>query len=135
MKRRIATPRMRADFARLCRRVSAAAVTPKVEAEPDYPGATIRQQLFIKLDEFGDVRIMDYGSGSKTRYRVASFCPGYESSYPGDSPKMNPERDQWCHTLAEATDFFTIYVGSAKCIYGWAPVTPTGRIEGERVFI
>jgi hypothetical protein len=100
--------------------------------EAPYPGMSIRQQHFIRgvstatAEDFGDVRIMDYGADSKTRYRVASFCPGYETSYPGDTPKMNPERDDWCATLEEASDFFDIYVADAK-LRGWTAVSPTGR--------
>ena len=92
----------------------------------DYPGAPILQQFLARADDIGMVRIMDYGADSKTRYRAASFCPGYETSSPGDTPKMNPERDEWCETLDEATEFFDIYVASAK-LNGWVAVSPTGR--------
>jgi len=113
-------------------------------SEPDYPGAPIRQQrLYLghcacqtycgvpgcagPAEDVGDVRIMDYGKDSKARYRVASFCPGYETGGPGDTPKMNPERDEWCVTLHEANQFFSIYVASAV-LDGWTTVSPTGRL-------
>lgn len=85
---------------------------------PAYPGAAIRQQRLTRGDEFGDVRIMDYGTDSKERYRVAAFCPGYELGYIGDTPKMNPDFDHWCNSLDEANAMFDVYLDRERS-YGW----------------
>jgi hypothetical protein len=53
---------------------------------------------------------MDYGSGSKRRYRVAAFCPGRVIELPGDTPKVEPEADNWCETLDNANEWFALYV-------------------------
>ena len=53
---------------------------------------------------------MDYSSDSKTRYRVAAFCPGRVVELPGDTPKVEPEADIWCVTLDDASAWFELYV-------------------------
>jgi hypothetical protein len=70
----------------------------------DYPGAAVKitQLQQDSTGDFGDVRIMDYGKDSRTRYRVAAFCPGVIVDLPGDTPKTEPENDQWCSTFTQA---------------------------------
>ena len=93
-------------------------------SEPKYPGDTVRIVRFERDGELGDVRIQHYGVGA---YRVASFCPGYETSYPGDSPKMNPEDDRWCETVHGADTYFDWFVSKAKVAAWKVLTTPTGR--------
>lgn len=97
-------------------------------AEPQYPGAAIQSQLFIwsSTGEIGDVRIMDYGSDSRHRYRVACFCPGRTVCVEGDTPKTEAEFEHWCSTLPQALVWFDLYV-SRKGRDGWQKLTPTGR--------
>ena len=59
---------------------------------PKYPGAAIRTARLVwpSTGEHGEVRLMDYGGDSKTRYRVAAFCPGHVVELPGDTPKVEP---------------------------------------------
>jgi hypothetical protein len=80
--------------------------------EPEYPGAAIctTRLVWPGTGELGEVRLMDYGSGSKRRYRVAAFCPGRTVELPGDTPKVEPEADNWCVTLADAAEWFKLYV-------------------------
>jgi hypothetical protein len=80
--------------------------------EPEYPGASIRTARLIwpSTGELGEVRLMDYGSNSKKRYRVAAFCPGRTVELPGDTPKVEPEADNWCALLAGANAWFDLYV-------------------------
>ena len=80
--------------------------------EPEYPGASIRTFRMVRpsTGERGEVRLMDYGSDSKTRYRVAAFCPGRIVELPGDTPKVEPEADIWCVTLDDASAWFELYV-------------------------
>ena len=88
--------------------------------EPEYPGESIRtvRMVWPSTGELGEVRLMDYGSGSKKRYRVAAFCPGRVVELPGDTPKVEPEADNWCETLADASAWFGLYV-DRECRDGW----------------
>ena len=89
-----------------------ASYVAKYRDEPEYPGASIRTARLVwpSTGEHGEVRLMDYGSGSKTRYRVAAFCPGRDVVLPGDTPKVEPEADNWCVTLDSANEWFELYV-------------------------
>jgi len=83
--------------------------------KPKHAGAgdTVRQQLLswgTPITELGDVRIMDYGADCKRRYRVACFCPGHTVCVEGDTPKTEPECDNWCDTVASANSWFELYV-------------------------
>lgn len=82
------------------------------QCEPEYPGASIRTARLVwsSTGECGEVRLMDYGSDSKTRYRVAAFCPGRFVWLSGDTPKVEPEADNWCGTLDNANEWFELYV-------------------------
>lgn len=80
----------------------------------EYPGDSVLQQDFLKDNEFGDVRIMDYGEGMVTRYRVAMFCPGSVVFLPGDTPKTEPEADIWSNDEQEAQSLFELFVDCAK---------------------
>src|SRR5665647_3076550 len=88
--------------------------------EPEYPGASIRtvRMVWPSTGELGEVRLMDYGSGSKKRYRVACFCPGRTVELPGDTPKVEPEADNWCVTFADANAWFGLYVDRERAD-GW----------------
>ena len=88
--------------------------------EPEYPGASIREHRLVwpGTGELGQVRLMDYGSGSKKRYRVAAFCPGRDVVLPGDTPKVEPEADNWCETLDNANEWFELYVSRERAD-GW----------------
>ena len=90
----------------------------RLAGEPGYPDAAVRLTQLVRNNELGDVRIMDYGKDSKTRYRVAAFLPGRDVVVEGDTPKTEPEREDWCTAVEEAADFFSIYVADAK-LYGW----------------
>lgn len=79
--------------------------------EPKYPGDAIRLtriRLRRDPDYEGEVRIMDYGRHSASRYRVAEFCPGSTVCVEGDTPKTEPTSDHWCYTLIEAERFFDV---------------------------
>jgi hypothetical protein len=84
----------------------------KYGSEPEYPGASICtvRMIWPSTGELGEVRLMDYGSGSKKRYRVAAFCPGRLVELPGDTPKVEPEADNWCTTLDDAKAWLGLYV-------------------------
>src|ERR1700676_5044593 len=93
----------------------------RIWTEPKHPGDAVRQQLFSQGDpptELGDIRIMDYGEGSKRRYRVAMFCPGNCVMLPGDTPKMEADYDHWCSGKDEANAMYDVYVGTARG-QGW----------------
>jgi hypothetical protein len=81
-----------------------------ITQEAKYPGDAIRLRLLIKGDELGDVRIQDYGSASKQRYKVGTFLPGVTECTPGDTPKTWPEKDFWTNDGDEAIRVFTLYV-------------------------
>lgn len=94
--------------------------------KPAHPGDAVYRQLLAwgaPPTEFGDVRIMDYGTSNKPRYRVACFCPGVEVDLPGDTPKMEPECDQWCATVSEANSWFELFV-DREHRDGWKDYTP-----------
>lgn len=97
-----------------------ASYVAKYGDEPEYPGASIRtvRMVWPGTGELGEVRLMDYGSGSKKRYRVAAFCPGRVVDLPGDTPKVEPEADNWCVTLADASAWFGLYVARERAD-GW----------------
>jgi hypothetical protein len=85
-----------------------------------YPGDSVRMRMFqfgepVKGQWFdiGDVRIMDYGKDSKTRYRVACFLPGRDVCVEGDTPKTEANCDNWCNTEREANRWFDLYVNRA----------------------
>lgn len=83
---------------------------------PKYPGDAVLSLLLRKGDELGDVRVQWYKDDA---LRVAAFLPGYETSFPGDTPKMNPERDEWVTTREEASRVYVQYI-IAAFRDGWA---------------
>lgn len=100
-------------------------------SDPKWPGDGVRSVLFRRdvlhlniVFEIGEVRIQHYGAGC---YMVAAYMPGYETSSPGDTPKMNPDKHEWVSTAESADAVFEEYVRSAARD-GWTPLTPTGRI-------
>ena len=92
--------------------VDLAGYVAKYRDEPEYPGASVRTTRLVwsSTGELGEVRLMDYGSGSKKRYRVAVFCPGRVVELPGDTPKVEPEADIWCGAFSDANRYFELYV-------------------------
>jgi hypothetical protein len=89
-------------------------------ATPRYPGDATRTALLKRGDELGDVRIQKY---SNENYHVAAFTPGYETSSPGDTPKMNPDHGEWCSTAARADAEFAFRLARAHA-EGWKDYTP-----------
>lgn len=82
-----------------------------------YPGDSALQLDVVRGGDYGSIRIQDYGEG---KYMVASYTPGYETSFPGDTPKMNPDRSVWCDTKPEASSAFVAYC-IAAFRDGWKP--------------
>lgn len=82
--------------------------------EPRWPGDSVRQALFCRADELGDVRIQQYGIGI---YLVAAYLP-VSSRTRRRTWFMIPDRHEWVETAAEANEFFDIYIGHAK-LDGW----------------
>lgn len=81
---------------------------------PQYPGDAVRMLPLVMCKpptEMGDVRIQHYGVGS---YRVASFLPGRTVCCEGDTPKTEPESEEWCETVAGANAWFDLFVSRAK---------------------
>jgi len=104
----------------------------KYRDEPEYPGASIRTHRLVwpSTGELGEVRLMDYGSGSKKRYRVACFCPGRVVELPGDTPKVEPEADNWCETLADASAWLGLYVDRERRD-GWKHADERPSLHGD----
>lgn len=91
--------------------------------EAKYPGSAVREvrlrhDLIGSHDyyEIGNVRIQHYGQF----VCVASFTPGYETWFPGDTPKMNPDDAEYFPAIEvdAANAQFDKYVEQAKS-YGW----------------
>lgn len=80
-----------------------------------YPGDTVKIQRFTKGEEIGDVRIQQYDS----KYRAGCFLPGVIVDNPGDTTKVEPERNCWRNTEAGALRAFSIYLRMAKQ-QGWS---------------
>lgn len=80
-----------------------------------YPGDSVRQQLLIRGDECGDIRIQEIRADC---WRVASFLPGFTIELPGDTPKMNPELDAWYYVSFRANECFDLYLAQALAD-GW----------------
>jgi hypothetical protein len=89
-----------------------------VWTEPRIPGAgyAVRETRMRCADEVGNVRIQHYGPN----VCVAAFLPGWESSFPGDTPKMNPDDSEWfaAEDVDAANAQFDKYVAEAKA-NGW----------------
>lgn len=97
------------------------AARPAWDAEPEYLGAPIAMIMLRKGADLGDIRIQHYGR----KVRVASFLPGICMSFPGDSPKTDPERDAW-HDVDDrvgAEQTFDHYIRDARDA-GWTEYTP-----------
>lgn len=88
--------------------------------KPGYPGDAVLIQRFTRREEIGDVRIMQYGTPAHDKFRIACFLPGESVFLPGDTPKVEPERDCWRNTEAAARRVFGIYVRTATHA-GWMP--------------
>lgn len=78
-------------------------------SRPDYPGASAHEIAITKGEDHGSVRIMDYGPGVSTRWRVALFMPGVYQELPGDTPKTWPEQDHWTNDWALAVEIYAGY--------------------------
>jgi hypothetical protein len=89
--------------------------------KPKHPGDAVRITMLRRGNELGDVRIQHYGR----TVRVASFAPGYETCFPGDTPKMNPDNSEWfdASEQARADDQLNAYVEQAKAD-GWIEYDP-----------
>jgi hypothetical protein len=99
--------------------------------EPKYPGEPCELRLLIKDDEIGDVRVQDYGSACKQRYKVGTFLPGISECSPGDTPKTWPEKSVWTDDRDEAMSVFARYVEEAR-EDGWKLFNKeTGRAAEE----
>lgn len=98
----------------------------RIWVEPKWPGDAVRSQLLSLGDpitELGDVRIMDYGADSKTRYRVAVFCPGRDVCCEGDTPKMESDYEQGCNGKDEANELFEVFLRRQHAA-GWKDYRP-----------
>lgn len=85
--------------------------------ETKYPGDAAVNLDVTRDREIGMIRIQVYGPES---YMVASYTPGYETSFPGDSPKFNPDVVTWCENKRDADRQFVAYViGAFRA--GWKP--------------
>lgn len=92
----------------------------RVNPTPQYPGDSVRMQRLERRGELGDIRIQWYGNGCPSigPWRVAAFIPGRDVFNPGDTPKVEPEADEWCDERAAADKQFIAYVARA-IIDGW----------------
>jgi hypothetical protein len=90
----------------------------EVNPTPKYPGDAILLLRLAKDRELGDVRIQWY----ETHWHVASFLPGIDVCLPGDTPKVEPERDEWCDSRKDADTHFIRHV-IAAFRDGWRVVT------------
>lgn len=86
-----------------------------------YPGDAVRITMIRRGNEIGDVRIQHYDVAG--RVRVGSFLPGCVVESPGDTPKTEPEKHEWCRTRAHADLVFDQYVGQAQA-EGWTEYVP-----------
>lgn len=82
-----------------------------------YPGDSILIAVFRNGDDIGQIRIQQY----EKNYRVGTFLPGVYICLPGDTPKVEPERHQWCNTPGEAELLFNIYKKFALA-HGWVEI-------------
>lgn len=90
------------------------------EGEPAYPGAPVLLTSMRRGEEYGDVRVQDFGETvTGGRYKVCQFLPGVVECSPGDTPKVWPEIHQIVTTLDEAGDVFARYVEQAHAA-GWS---------------
>lgn len=80
--------------------------------EAKYPGDAVRIRMLRRGDELGDVRIQQY-SVTPQSVRVAKFLPGNEVFLPGDTPKTEPEQDEWCSSSWRADEVFDRFVQDA----------------------
>jgi hypothetical protein len=94
---------------------AAQATNPRAWKFPRYPGDAVRIMYLQRNNEIGDVRIQDYGADC---YHVAAFTPGYGTSGPGDTPKMNPDHSEWCANVAHANAEFELRLARAHA-EGW----------------
>lgn len=96
--------------------------------QPKYPGDTVRLHMLSRVDprfgsELGDIRIQHYGA----TVRVATFLPGVEVCHPGDTPKVEPEFNNWyaATDIVTADEAFDEYVRCAR-EGGWKDYKPNG---------
>lgn len=75
--------------------------------ETKYPGDAAVNLDVVRDGEMGMIRIQVYGPES---YMVASYTPGYQTSFPGDTPKFNPDQVTWCEHKRDADRQFAVYV-------------------------
>jgi hypothetical protein len=83
--------------------------------EPKYPGDAVRILPLKRGNEMGDVRIQAY---MPAMVRVAAFLPGRDIFLPGDTPKTEPEKCEWCENSFTADELFDTYVQEAYAA-GW----------------
>ncbi len=84
-------------------------------SKPKYPGDTVCLCQLRKNGELGDVRIQWYGEAS---VRVGAFLPGRVIQNDGDTPKVEPNKDEWCATRDAANSFFELFISQALAD-GW----------------
>lgn len=91
--------------------------------KPKYPGDAVRILMLYRGEgrdaEIGDIRIQDYGKS----VRVGTFLPGDSVCLPGDSPKTEPEKSEWCTSSWQADAQFDNYVQDAYA-EGWQNYYP-----------
>lgn len=78
--------------------------------EPRFPGDAVRMLLLKRGKEIGDIRIQAYNARS---FRVAAFLPGVNVSFPGDTPKVEPENSCFRMSTYAADEAFDLYVQRA----------------------
>lgn len=78
--------------------------------KPAFPGDAVRFMSLRRDGEIGDVRIQQY---APDKNRVGTFLPGVLVELPGDSPKMEPDRSQWCNSATVADVVFNEFVRAA----------------------
>jgi hypothetical protein len=108
-------------------------VIAPIWAKPKYPGDAVRMQMVIRDDprfgpEIGDIRIQHYaGMKGGDKVRVAVFLPGVSICSPGDTPKTEPEFNNWYPAAdkRKADEAFDEYLKCARDA-GWKDYNPNG---------
>jgi hypothetical protein len=70
--------------------------------------------MLHRADEIGHVCIQHYGAN----VRVAAFLPGRVYHVPGDTPKVEPNKAEWCSSSFKADEVFDKYIQEAyACLW------------------
>lgn len=88
------------------------------ETPARYPGDSVITLRLVRGHELGSIRVQDYGSTCRRRYKVGEFLPGREESSPGDTPKVWPEREEWADAIELAKCWLFVFAGHAL-LDGW----------------